>query len=201
MIKEEILKQIKESSEVKLKLAEKCADEILQFSELVVEAYKKGKKIILFGNGGSASDALHIAAEFVARFKLERRSLPAIALPANVSTITAIANDYGYEKVFSRQIEAFGEEGDIAVAITTGTITGGPHSKNIIEGANAAKKKGMTLVGLTGKDSGLLKDIVDLEIAVPSDNSARIQESHIMIGHIMCKLVEVELFGGQSRFS
>jgi len=195
MEKEEILKCIKESSEVKLKLAEKCADEILKFSELIVEAYKNGKKIVLFGNGGSASDALHIAAEFEGRFKLERRSLPAIALPANVSTITSIANDYGYEKVFSRQIEALGEEGDIAVAITTGKITGGPHSKNIIEAADAAKKKGMIVVGLTGQDSGLLKKMLDLEIAVPSDVSARIQESHIMIGHIVCKLVEGELFG------
>jgi len=195
MEKEEILKCIKESSEVKLKLAEKCADEILKFSELIVEAYKNGKKIVLFGNGGSASDALHIAAEFVGRFKLERRSLPAIALPTNVSTITSIANDYGYEKVFSRQIEALGEEGDIAVAITTGKISGGPHSKNITEAADAAKKKGMTVVGLTGQDSGLLKEMLDLEIAVPSDVSARIQESHIMIGHIVCKLVEVELFG------
>jgi D-sedoheptulose 7-phosphate isomerase len=155
---------------------------------LIARALKNGKKVVLFGNGGSAADAQHIACELAGRFKLERRGLPAIALTTNTSTITAIANDYGYDKVFSRQVEAIVDKGDIVIGISTSG-----KSPNVIEGVKAAKEHGAITVGLTGAEGGRLEKVVDICIKVPSDDTPRIQETHITIGHIICQLVEESL--------
>ena len=142
-------------------------------------------KIVLFGNGGSASDAQHIAAEFVGRYKIERRGLPAIALTTDTSALTAIGNDYGFDEIFARQIEALGASGDIAIAISTSG-----NSANVIKGAFAAKSAGMKVIGLSGGDGGKLKDLCEINVIVPSDVTARVQEMHILVGHALCQIVD-----------
>jgi len=183
-----ITELLKESANLKLLLIEKC-DKIEEIVDIVIEAYKKGKKVILFGNGGSAADAQHISAELVGRFKKDRKALPAITLTTNTSVLTALSNDYGFDIVFSRQVDAVVEDGDVVIAISTSG-----NSPNVLKGVDAARRKGAKTVGLTGKDGGKLKDMVDIAIVVPSDKTARIQEGHITIGHIICELVESELF-------
>jgi len=155
----------------------------------IIEAYQNGKKLIVFGNGGSASDALHFAAEIVCRFEKNRKAIPAIALTENISTLTAIGNDYGYEYVFSRQLEAFAQKGDIAIAITTSG-----NSINVINAVDSAKKMGMFVIGLTGADGGQLKVKSDMCYCAPSKNTARIQECHILLIHIVSKIIEEKLF-------
>lgn len=144
-----------------------------------------GGKIIVFGNGGSAADSQHFVAELVGRFRKERKAIPAIALTTNTSTITALANDYGYDISFKRQLEALGKKGDVAVGISTSGT-----AKNVIEAVRAAKEMGLVTVALTGKDGGKLKNEADLTIVVKSESTARIQESHILIIHILSELVE-----------
>ena len=158
-------------------------------SQTIIKAYKSGRKVILFGNGGSAADAQHLAAELVNKFYLDRKSLPAITLTVNTSILTAIGNDYSFNKIFSKQLEGMGEEGDIAIGISTSG-----NSKNVIEGLKFAKEKKLYTIGFTGKDGGIINNIVDICINVPSDDTPRIQEAHIMIGHIICEIVEKELF-------
>ena len=153
-------------------------------------AYKKNKKVLWFGNGGSAADAQHLACELVSKFCMEREAIPSIALNTNTSILTAVSNDYGYDKVFERQIEAFAEKGDVLIGITTSG-----ESLNVIRALKSGKKMGAVTVAFTGKRADKLKDFVDYLITVPSDNTPHIQESHIMIGHIICYLVEKELFG------
>ncbi len=165
------------------------ADDIVAFAQRVVECYRKGGKLIIMGNGGSAADAQHIAAEFVGRFMKERRPLPAIALHTNTSTLTAVGNDYGYDDSFSRAMEAFAGPDDVVVAISTSG-----NSPNILKAIDSARASGAYIVGWGGKDGGKLKDVCDLALIVPSDDTPRIQEGHITIGHIMCQLVEDELF-------
>ena len=148
-------------------------------------ALHRGRKILLIGNGGSAADAQHIAAEIVGRFEIERDGLPALALTTDSSTMTSIANDYGFESIFSRQVEALGHKGDALIAISTSG-----QSVNIIKAVETAKKKGLTTVGLLGKTGGQLADLVEYPLIIPSDNTARIQEVHILIGHILCQLIE-----------
>ena len=143
------------------------------------------KKIMFIGNGGSAADTQHIAAEIVGRFESERRGLPAIALTTDSSVLTSIANDYGFESVFSRQVEAIGQEGDILVAISTSG-----ESYNILKAIGVAKTVGITTFGLLGKSGGEVADAVDHKIIVPSNNTARIQEAHILIGHILCQIID-----------
>lgn len=186
---DEIKKQLRESADAKHKVAEMLSDKIAQAVNMLVDSYKAGGKMLLAGNGGSAADAQHIAAEFVARYKMERVSLPAIALTTDTSILTAIGNDYSYDYVFARQVEGLGNKGDVFIAITTSG-----KSLNILKAVEAAKKKSIVTIGLTGKDGGTLKDSVDLAIVVPSDVTARIQESHITIGHIISDLVERALF-------
>ncbi len=152
---------------------------------LVGEAFLRGGKVILIGNGGSAADAQHIAAEFTGRFVTERTPLPAIALTTNSSAITAIANDYGYDQVFSRQIRAIGNKGDILIAISTSG-----NSPNIINAVYSANSQGLTSICLTGKNGGDLKNICGISIVVPSEVTARIQEMHILIGHIFCEYID-----------
>ncbi len=158
-------------------------------AEAIIKAYKQNKKVILMGNGGSASDAQHICAEFVGRFIKERKALPAIALNTNTSNITAIANDYGYDNCFVRQLEAFCDKGDVVIGLSTSGI-----SSNVNKALKYAKDNGAITIGLLGKSGGDAINYCDLSVVVKSSLSARIQESHIMIGHIICELVEDELF-------
>jgi len=160
-----------------------------EVAEKIIQAYRQGNKVLLFGNGGSAADAQHIAAELVGRFYLERSALPAQALTVDTSSLTAIGNDYDYDLVFVRQIEAFGRPGDVAIGISTSG-----NSRNVIQALRAAKRRGMLTVGMTGESGGQLKPEVDYCICVPSRETPRIQESHILIGHILCELVEQALF-------
>ena len=153
-------------------------------------ALRGGHRAFLFGNGGSAADAQHLAAEFMGRFKLERAGLPVVALTVNTSTLTAIGNDYSFEAIFARQIEALGSAGDVALAISTSG-----NSRNVLLAIAAAKHKGMAAVGLTGEGGGQLKSLVDRCICVPSEDTPRVQEAHILIGHILSEIVETELFG------
>ncbi len=155
-----------------------------------IKAYKNGNKTILAGNGGSAADAQHIAAEFVSRFYFDREGLPSIAITTDSSILTAIGNDYGYERLFARQIEAQAKKGDIFIGISTSG-----NSANIIEALKMCKSKGVISVGLTGESGGKMRDLCDYCIKVPSNKTPRIQESHILIGHIICAIVEEELFG------
>jgi D-sedoheptulose 7-phosphate isomerase len=151
----------------------------------VIETLRNGHKILLCGNGGSASDAQHIAAELTGRYKRERRGLPGIALTTDTSALTAIANDYGYEKVFSRQVEALANEGDLLIGISTSG-----NSDNVIEALRRASELGCQTLGLSGNDGGKMNTVCDLNIIIPSDNTARIQEMHILIGHILCQAVD-----------
>jgi D-sedoheptulose 7-phosphate isomerase len=156
-------------------------------------ALSANRKLFFFGNGGSAADAQHLAAELVGRFKRERRGWAALALTVNSSSLTAIANDYSFDHVFARQVEALGVAGDVAVAISTSG-----NSISVLRGVEAARKYGMVSVGLTGSSGGKLKDVTDYCIRVPSDDTARIQEVHILLGHILCDYLEQELCADSS---
>jgi len=169
---------------------------IAKVSDVLVGAAEQGNKVMLFGNGGSASDAQHIAAEFVGRFAFDRPALPALALSVNTSCLTAIGNDYGFDQVFSRQIEALGRPGDIAFGISTSG-----NSQNVLSGVAAAHKMGLHTIGLTGQAGGKLKNAVDFCICAPSNETPRIQECHILIGHIIAELVEETVFDEQSWLS
>jgi D-sedoheptulose 7-phosphate isomerase len=172
---------------------EKCLEvnrkAILQGVELIERTFRENNKILICGNGGSAADSQHIAAEFVSRYLIERPALFAIALNSNTSTLTAIGNDYGYDFVFSRQVEAFGAKGDILWAISTSG-----NSKNVIRAVEVAKKRGMFIIGMTGEGGGQLGKLCDVLLSVPSKHTPNIQECHITIGHIICEIVESNLF-------
>jgi len=190
-----ITKQIKESIQLKEFLFKEIQN-LINISQQLIRALKGGNKILLCGNGGSAADAQHLAAELAGRFNYDRNSLPAIALTTNTSSLTAIANDYGYETVFARQIQGLAKKDDVVIAISAGG-----NSPNIVLAVEEAKKKGAITIGFVGKQGGKLKKMADYVIHVPSDNTARIQEMHILIGHIICGLVEEVLFGGKNRDS
>jgi len=154
---------------------------------IATETLEAGHKILLFGNGGSAADAQHIAAELTGRYKIERKGLPAIALTTDTSALTAIGNDYGYEYLFSRQVEALARKGDMVIGISTSG-----NSQNVVYALEKAKEIGCRTVGFSGKGGGKMNDVCDLNIIVPSDDTARIQEMHILIGHILCQLIDNE---------
>lgn len=185
-----IEQRTEESIAVKRALLETQANVIATVGKQLVEVMRNGKTLYLCGNGGSAGDAQHIAAELVGRFTKERRALPAVALTTNTSALTALGNDYAYEIVFSRQLEAFGKPGDIVIGISTSG-----NSPNVLHALRTAKDLAMITVGLTGETGGNTKAEADHCICVPSRDTARIQESHILIGHILCEIVECELFG------
>ncbi|MDD5644267.1 MAG: SIS domain-containing protein [bacterium] len=166
----------------------KLVDDIGKAADSIVGALKKGGKLLIAGCGGSAADAQHMAAELVVRFEKERNPLPAIALTTDSSVITAASNDYSFDKVFSKQIEALGKTGDILLLVSTSGTSG-----SIIDAALTALKKGIKVAALTGKGGGKIKDISDVSVIVPSDSTARIQEAHSVIIHIMCKIIEEEL--------
>ena len=164
-------------------------DQVVAASAAVVEAYRRGGKLVLFGNGGSAADAQHIAAEFVGRFLLERTPLPAMALSVNTSAVTAIGNDYGYDQVFARQLRASGAAGDVALALSTSGNSG-----NVLAAVEAASEIGIATIGFTGGDGGKLAGAVDHPVVVPADSTPRIQEGHLVCAHILCEIVETTLF-------
>lgn len=162
---------------------------VAQVSEILVDSFQQGNKLILFGNGGSAADAQHITAEFVGRFAFDRPALPALALSVNTSCVTAIGNDYGFDVVFSRQIEAIGRPGDVAIGISTSG-----NSPNVLRGLSVAKELGLHTVALAGCTGGKLKGAVDHCICAPSNETPRIQECHLLVGHIIAELVEQTIF-------
>ncbi len=169
------------------------AGRIVGLAEAMVMTFRRGGKVLLFGNGGSATDAAHLAAEFVGRYRRERPPLPALALATDIAAITCIANDYGFDELFARQVRAHGRRGDIAIGISTSG-----NSPNVLKGIAAARDAGLITVGWTGGTGGALAGLVDHPFVVPSPVTARIQESHITLGHVLCELVEDTLFGGQA---
>ena len=183
-----VVSSLREGAELRSQIAHDCGETIVQAASLMIQCLQSGGKLLFFGNGGSAADAQHLAAEFVGRFVLERNGLPAIALTTDSSILTSIGNDYGFDQVFARQIEALGRPNDVAVGISTSG-----NSPNVIEAVNKARKRNVKTIGLAGKDGGALAKCVDLAITVSSTNTARVQECHIAIGHILCELVENEL--------
>jgi D-sedoheptulose 7-phosphate isomerase len=178
-----------ESAEVKKQVAHDSSDKIARAALEIEKALKRKKKVILFGNGGSASDAQHIAAEFVGRFEMDRKPLPAIALVSNPANVTALGNDYGFDSIFTKQVEALAEKGDVLIGISTSGS-----SPNIIQALRSGAEIGCFRIGLIGRNGGKMKDEVDLSIIVPSERTCRIQEAHITIGHIICGIVEERLF-------
>jgi D-sedoheptulose 7-phosphate isomerase len=166
---------------------EALSAQIGEATKLVIDCLKRGNKVLFFGNGGSASDAQHLAAEFVGRFVKERRSLPAIALTTDTSALTAIGNDYGYGYVFARQVEGLAAEGDVVVGISTSG-----NSESVLRGLETARQYGCQTIGFTGKDGGRMHEHCDVNLIVPSQVTARIQEMHILIGHIICEAIDAE---------
>jgi D-sedoheptulose 7-phosphate isomerase len=195
-MREKVIEQLEESAELKKMMAQDIPDIIANAAKMIIDVYKAGGKVLLIGNGGSAADAQHIATELVGRFKKERTGLPAIALTTDTSLLTALANDYGYDYVFSRQLESLASDRDVLIAITTSG-----NSRNILKAVQVAKSKKIKTIGLTGRSGGILKDLADITIKIPSDNISRIQEAHITVGHIICELVERELFNETGSIS
>ncbi len=190
-MKNYIKDQIKKSYETKQNIYENedLINKIEEVAQKCVALYRGDKKTVLAGNGGSAADAQHIAAELVGRYGFDRPSIPSLALTTDTSNLTAIGNDYGYDQVFSRQLEGMGQEGDIFIGISTSG-----NSVNIIKAFESAKQKGIFTVALTGRDGGEMGKLADIALIVPSDSTPRIQESHILIGHIICDIIEKEIF-------
>jgi D-sedoheptulose 7-phosphate isomerase len=183
---EKILRRNIESSvQVQSRVLEACLPAMVVAADALISAYRSGHKALFFGNGGSAADAQHLAAEFLGRYLRERRPMPALALHANASAVTAIANDYGYEHVFARQLQAFAVAGDVAVGISTSG-----NSKSVLEALTVARQMKVFTIGLTGASGGRMRDLVDVLIAAPTNETPRIQECHILVGHALCDAVE-----------
>jgi D-sedoheptulose 7-phosphate isomerase len=191
-LRELVQHRIRRSIDVKKALLLDVAlqDLLAEVAMQIVRSLRAGGKVVLFGNGGSAADAQHLAAEFTGRYLKERRALPALALNANTSSVTAIGNDYGFDLVFGRQLEALGKEGDVAIGISTSG-----NSRNVIRAFEVAKSKSIFTVALTGASGGEMRKVADRAICVPSNETPRIQECHILVGHIICEIVEETLFG------
>jgi D-sedoheptulose 7-phosphate isomerase len=189
-MKEEIIKAFEESVQVKKSFLKENLDTLVTVIELIAEAFLKGNKLLLLGNGGSAADAQHIAAEFVNRFRIDRPPLPALALTTDTSAITSIANDYDYKEIFAKQIKALGKEGDVVLAISTSG-----NAVNVLEAIAACERLHITTVGLTGGDGGKMAQRVDYLLRVSEGkDTARIQETHILVGHVICQMVDQKLF-------
>lgn len=195
---ERVVELIKASIAVKQKLVQNAAlvSMMAEVSRVIVDALQHGNKLLLCGNGGSAADAQHIAAEFVGRFAFDRPALPALALSVNTSCVTAIGNDYGFDLVFSRQLEALGRKGDVAIGISTSG-----NSPNVLCGMSTSRRLGLHTVAFTGHSGGKIQDVVDHCLCAPSNETPRIQECHILIGHIISELVEKTIFHEQSSIS
>jgi D-sedoheptulose 7-phosphate isomerase len=192
-MEKEIKNMIEENININKMISDELSKKIEESINLIVKSLKNNKKMLLAGNGGSTSQASHVAAEFIGRFKLERKSLPCIALTTDTSILTSIGNDYGFDKIFERQVEGLGNQGDILITISTSG-----NSENLIKAVKKAKELNMKTISLLGKDGGKTKGLCDIELIVPSNNTPRIQESHIMILHIICELVEKELFSNET---
>ena len=188
-MREDIVKRIEENISVKKSILNDAhlIDTIERAATVVVNAIKNGNKVIFCGNGGSAADSQHLAAELIGKFYFSRRSLPAVSLTVNTSIITAIGNDFGFEKVFARQLEGIGKAGDVLIGLSTSG-----NSENVMEAFRLAKELGISTLAFTGESGGILRDLADILINVPSNDTPRIQEAHIMVGHIICELVEKE---------
>ncbi|MGH7800904.1 MAG: D-sedoheptulose-7-phosphate isomerase [Thermodesulfobacteriota bacterium] len=184
-MKEFIISRLRESADLKLLFSKQATKEVIKAVNIIEKSLKSSGKILIFGNGGSAADAQHIAAEFVNRYLKERNALPAIALTTDTSILTSIGNDNSFENIFSRQIEALGKKGDVAWGLSTSG-----RSRNVERALRVAKSFGLKTIGFTGGDGGEIKKIVDCNINVPSMSTPRIQELHITIGHIICELIE-----------
>jgi D-sedoheptulose 7-phosphate isomerase len=193
-MKDAIIKAFEESAQIKVKFVRENVDKIVEVAQLIAQAFREGKKVLLFGNGGSATDASHIAAEFVNRFVIERPPLPAIALNTDVAVLTSIGNDYDFSQVFSKQLAALGNEGDVVIGITTSG-----NSPNVVKAIDVAKKNGMRTIILTGGSGGKLANKADHTFIVQSKVTARIQETHITLGHALCQMVDEELFGNHGK--
>lgn len=189
MMENIIQKRFKESAEIKNRFLKENLIQLLEVIKLISRCFEMGNKLFFFGNGGSAADAQHLAAEFINRYIMDRPPLPAISLTTDTSILTSVSNDFTFTEVFSKQLKALGKEGDIAVGISTGGT-----SPNIIKAFEVAKELGMKTIALTGNDGGSLAKVADLSLIVPSPSTPRIQEVHILIGHIICELVEHYLF-------
>ena len=187
-----IKSSLREGAELRTVVARDCSAAIFEAAGLIIMCLRAGGKLLFFGNGGSAADAQHLAAEFIGRFVRERAGLPAIALTTDSSILTAVGNDYGFDQIFARQVQALGRPNDVAIAISTSG-----NSPNIIEGVKAARKGYLKTVGLSGKDGGLLATEADVVITIASTSTARIQECHITIGHLFCELTEEALARGK----
>lgn len=185
--------QIQESIDTKRRILEdgSMLDQVGRAAEMLIAAYRSGKKTLIAGNGGSAADAQHLAGEFVSRFYFDRPGLPSIALTTDTSILTAIGNDYGYERVFSRQVQANGAEGDVFLGISTSG-----NSANILLALEECRRRGVRTIGFTGAGGGKMASLCDICLQIPSSDTPRVQEAHILLGHILCELVEKDLFGG-----
>jgi D-sedoheptulose 7-phosphate isomerase len=188
-VEDHIVKIFKESSQLKEVFVNENLGKIVRVVDVITGALKAGNKILIFGNGGSAADSQHIAAEFINRFVIERPPLPAIALSTDTSVITSIGNDYEFSEIFSKQIRAIGHAGDIAWGISTSGT-----SPNVIKALETAKKMAMITIGLTGRDGGDITRIADYSLNVSSNSTPRIQEVHITLGHVICEMVDFKLF-------
>ena len=184
-----VLKRFKESSEVKTRFLKENLSKLLDVIKLVSKSFEAGNKLFFFGNGGSAADAQHLAAEFVNRYLIDRPPLPAIALTTDTSILTSISNDFSFNEIFSKQLKALGKEGDVAIGISTSG-----NSSNIIKAFEVAKEMGMKTVAFTGNDGGAIAKMANVSLIVSSTSTPRIQEAHILIGHILCEMVEHQLF-------
>jgi D-sedoheptulose 7-phosphate isomerase len=183
-----VLNSFRTGTDLRNQVAQDCGESIVDAAALIAQCLRSGGKLLLFGNGGSAADAQHLAAEFVGRFQIERCPLPAIALTTDSSILTAVGNDYGFDQIFGRQVQALGRSGDVAIGISTSG-----NSSNVTGAIKQAAKQDLKTIGLAGRDGGSLAKWVDISITVASSNTARVQECHITIGHILCELVENEL--------
>jgi len=188
-MKDKVVKIFEESIQIKRKFAEENINSIIEVANVIANAFNKGKKVILFGNGGSATDASHLAAEFINRFQKERPSLPAIALNTDMAVITAIANDYDFSEIFSKQLKSLSDEGDVVIAISTSGS-----SANILKAMDVAKKKKLVTIAFTGLKGDKFASKANYAFIVPSDKTPRIQETHITLGHVLCRMVEEILF-------
>lgn len=184
-----IASQLEESIATKQRVLDAHVPLLTHMAEILIDAFRNGNRVFFFGNGGSAADSQHIAAELVGRFMRERAALPAMALSTDTSILTALANDYSYDVVFARQIEAFAQPGDVALGISTSG-----NSPNVIEGLRAARERGLKTLALTGESGGKLRDLVDVCFCAPSRITSHIQETHIAVSHSLCELVEYALF-------
>ena len=186
-----VVEEFQSSVAVKQRILEDSAfiEQVLRMGQLLIERYRGGNKLLIGGNGGSAADAQHIAAEFVSRFNFDRPGLPALALTTDTSILTAVGNDYGYDQLFRRQLEANGAAGDVFLGISTSG-----NSPNILQALEVASEKGVTTFGMTGESGGAMRELCDYCLCVPSAETPRIQEAHILIGHTLCAMVELALF-------